>query len=186
MSNRTTHQQWLRSFTSLSYWDIEVLRKSGHSWRGLPHPIKAPGSLLYVVSIPEVTSQSTVDAITSHILGHRIEVRWGQSLSKCCLLKKVSEVATCVTLKRTPHWPGFNSVVKPPIGATWALKCFVLFCFGGWPHALPKVLVLWKESGGSKPGGVSHESPTSLLIQGVLLSLADMLHTGTHRPHPSG
>lgn len=72
-------------------------------------------------------------------------------------------------------------MVKPPIGATWALKCFVLFCFGGWPHALPKVLVLWKkQSGGSKPGGVSHESPTSLLIQGVLLSLADMLLTLGH------
>ena len=63
---------------------------------------------------------------------------------------------------------------------------FFFFFFGGWPHALLKVLVLWKESGGSKPGGVSHESPTSFLIQGTLLSLADMLHTGTHRPCPSG
>ena len=69
MSNRTTHQQWLRSFTSLSYWDIEVLRKASCSWWGLPHPIKVPESLLYVVSIPEVTSQSTVAALVScHII----------------------------------------------------------------------------------------------------------------------
>lgn len=145
-------------------------------WSPFPRSLRSPRWLLW-------------HRITSHILGHRIEkVRWGQSLSECCLLKKVPEAATCVTLKLTPHWPGFSSVVKPPIGATWALKCFFLFVFffGGWPHALLKVLVLWKESGGSKPGGVSHESPTSFLIQGTLLSLADMLHTGTHRPCPSG